>query len=326
MDPTPVDQRVLMGVPAVLTSTRLDSNGDPVDPQSAVTVSVADATGADLYSTSTGVTVGGGGSGVASVPVPAGVTARLAILTATWTETGAGVTWTSTHEVCGGFFFSLADARASDSSLADTGRYPDSAVLAKRKEVEEEAEWICDVAFVPRYRRVTVDGSGTNELLLPDNALRRIRSATIYSTIGTSPMYTTLTPDDLAALDLREDVLVTRTNYKIWDIGQGNITVEYEHGFGSPRSDMKDAALLRLRSRLNLRKTGVPDRATSFTSAEGGTYRLDLPGVYKTGIPEVDSTYARNSKRSRNDDGPVPASRTLRVDPNRYSMFHGGRH
>jgi hypothetical protein len=323
---TIADQRILRGPPATLQATFSDSVGSAADPAGPVTVTVTTAPGATLLAAAP-ASLTGSGSGDVTVALTAAQTASLGLLTAVWTDEASGSTVTSHHEIVGGFFFSLAQARASDDTLANTGKYPDATILAKRLEVEGECEYICDLAFVPRYRYVVLDGTGTTEILLPDNEVRTILSATVTVNAGTSsPTSTPLSAADLASLAY-DDSLVARTNFQSWDIGQGNIAVEYLHGLDIPPADLQDATLLRLRSRLNLRKSGTPDRATSFTSAaDGGTYRLDLPSRYKTGIPDVDATYARWSRRSTDANGPVAASRTLHFDANRSSLYHSGRH
>ena len=86
--------------------------------------------------------------------------------------------------------------------------------------------------------------------------------------------------------------------------------------------------MVRLRTVLNIPKAGLPDRTTSFTVADGGTYRLDMPGAFKTGIPSVDAAYARYSRRTTGSGATarqVPASRTLTYYPQAASMFHGRR-
>jgi hypothetical protein len=77
-------------------------------------------------------------------------------------------------------------------------------------------------------------------------------------------------------------------------------------------------------------KTGVPDRAISFQVADGGSYRLAMPGAYSTGIPEIDAVYARYSLRpttSGDGQGGItrPASRQIDYTPQRWSLFHGAR-
>ena len=93
-----------------------------------------------------------------------------------WTGmfSGSSVTETDYAEIVGGFFFDLARARSSDASLSDTVKYPTANLVTARQEVEDECEMICDRAFVPRYRRAVLDGSGTADLLLTDTALARV--------------------------------------------------------------------------------------------------------------------------------------------------------
>ncbi len=250
-------------------------------------------------------------------------------LTATWTATisGAVVVETSYVEVVGGFFFSLVEGRASDSTLADTGKYPTVDLEAKRLEVEVECEEICDRAFVPRYQRLLLDGPGTSELMLAGvNDVRAVRSVQVADQVGET--FTALTSGQLAKLAVTPDRVLLRTDGNIWPEGRSNVIVELDYGLDKPPPDLKRAAMTRFRSRLNAARSGVPERALSFTSEVGGTYRLSVPDAYTTGLPDVDAAYERYSLRSgvgSSEDGrEVPASRLISFDPQRYSLFHGG--
>ena len=125
--------------------------------------------------------------------------------------------------------------------------------------------------------------------------------------------------------------MIRRTDFVPFLDGLANIVVEVEYGLNEPPADMVTAAKLRLRQRLNLNKSGIPDRAATWTAAEGGTYQLDRASAYKTGSDVVDSVYERYSLRQRGDGegkdggGFAPASRPWDLDPQRYSMFHGPR-
>ena len=132
-------QRILRGAPGTLRATFADQDGTPVDAVGAVTVAVATADGTVVLAAGTATTHAG--VGVYEVAVTAVQTAALGELAATWTDSGNGHAVSSTHAIVGGYYFSLADARASnDGMLADAGKYPDAVVLATRQEVEEEAE------------------------------------------------------------------------------------------------------------------------------------------------------------------------------------------
>jgi hypothetical protein len=264
--------------------------------------------------------------------------AQLTVLDVTWSGTVGG-TVVIEHdqvEIVGGFLFTLAQGRASDASLADRTKYPTSALERARTEVEQECEWICAQAWVPRYRRVTLDGTGTPDVVLPDagqemrggivlQGVRAIRSAAVAPAYGQTPV--PVLGAQLAALSVRPGGVLRRTDRAVWTAGEGNVVLEYEYGNDTAPADLVRAALTRFRSRLQLGTTQIPDRAVSFTVAEMGTYRLALPDAYRTGIPEVDAAYGRYSRRVSDSGGTqaAPASRTLDYDPQFFSLHHGGR-
>lgn len=295
---------------------------DPTDSTTIVTVSIVDANGDAV--TSGNATSAGAGTGTYTFTLPAQT--ELDELTATWTGTidGAAVAEDDTVEIVGGFFFTLHAARTADSSIADTLKYSSALLASTRTEVEFECEEICAQAFVPRYRRVVLDGTGTPDLLLPDPNIRLIRAVRVAPRVDGT--FVALTTAQLAALVERGDRVLRRTDGNVWTEGYGNVVVEYEHGLNQPPPDLVRMAKIRLRSRLNLERTGIPDRAVSFSAADGGTYRLSLPDAYTTGIPDVDAVYERYSLRPKKSagGGSGAAGRSLNFDPQRYSLFHGG--
>lgn len=313
--------RIAKTAAATLSHT-FELDETPTDSTTTVTVAITDATGATVSAGN----ATHGGTGVYTYVLPG--QAALASLTVTWSATIGGtlVAETDYAEVAGGFLFSLTEARNSDSSLASADKYPTADIIAARLEVEAECETICDRAFVPRYQRVLLDGTGSNELVLGDHDIRTIRTAAIAPTTG--GVFTSLTVAELAAVATTGDSVLRRTDYKVWTEGNSNVLVEYEHGLDAPPADLKRAALTRLRSRLNLARTAIPDRAISFSVADGGTYRIAVPDAFKTGIPDVDAVYARYSLRpgagTAAGGRPVAASRQLNFDPQYNSLFHGG--
>jgi hypothetical protein len=315
--------------PATLThvfevgETATDATGN-------VSVAVTDATGASVQSGNathgtTGVyTFGLNGQ------------AALSWLDVAWSGTvaAAAVVQTDRVEVVGGFFFTLREGRDSDASLADRDKYPTTDLEAARLEVEEECETICDRAFVPRYLRVTLDGTGQSDLVLkhpePDRSVAHVRTIrSVQMAPRADETFVSFTAAELAALQVADDATLRRLDGKTFTEGFGNVVVELEYGLDGPPAELVRAALTRFRSRLNLNKTSIPDRASSFTAGDGGTFRLDMPGAYKTGLPAVDAVYARYSRRSGSGTGasgrPIPASRPLNFDPQFSSLFHGGR-
>ncbi|MFI6162245.1 hypothetical protein ACIA59_20165 [Micromonospora haikouensis] len=324
--------RVARTAAATLTHIFEGAGEDPVDAGD-VTVT---ATGPDGLVAFTGAATRDAGSGAYTYPMPA--QASLTLLDVAWSGTvdGAVVVERDQVEIVGGFLFSLRQGRDSDPSLRDTTKYPIADLTRARTEVEQECEWICDQAWVPRYRRVVLDGSGSVDLILPTGGdewrggvlmrgVRTVRAASIAPRYGQPAV--PLTGDQLAALAMRPGGMLRRSDGEVWTAGDGNVVVEYEYGADAAPADLVRAALTRFRDRLNFDKRQVPDRAVSFTVAEMGTYRLSLPDKYQTGIPEVDAAYARYSRRVSDsaDGGPAPASRTLDFDPQWHSLYHGGR-
>jgi hypothetical protein len=227
-----------------------------------------------------------GGTGQYSFPLPA--SAVLDTHTVDWSGTfgGAAVTVRDFVEHVGGFLFSLYDARNMPSPLS-ASLYSDAMLAKYRIGTEQECEDICRVAFVPRFKRRVFSGNGTPNIVTPDLMLRTLRAITVNGTPFTGP--------ELAAVGVTDSGLITLdtgwTAQGVWPRGNRNIIAEYEHGYDMPSQGISEAAVVRLRSRLTKGDTTVPYRAISFSTVEGGTYRLSTPGRYKTGIPDVDAAY-----------------------------------
>lgn len=321
--------RVAKSAPATLTHTFVVDE-TPTDAAAGVTVTITDANGTAVVTAAATVH---GATGVYTYAMAG--QALLARYSVAWTGTFSGsvVTETDYVEIVGGFFFNLADARGSDSSLTDTVKFPIASLKSTRQEVEDEVEMICDRAFVPRYRRAVLDGSGSPDVLLTDFKwaaegrsaadVRTIRSATVAPLVGQT--FVALTAGQLAALAVTADGMLRRVDGAIWTEGVQNVIVEYEYGLPAPASELVRAALVRLRDRLSIPLTGISERASSFTAVDGGTYRLDMPGAFKTGLPMVDAVYSRYSRRSGAGTGTgrsQAASRTLSYDVQTNSLFH----
>lgn len=322
-------RRVQRTAPAVLEHV-FEIGEEPTDAVGDVTVTITDAAGTEV----TAGTADHGGTGRYTFPLDG--QADLGQLTVAWAATlaGADVVQTDVVEIVGGFFFTLREARGSDQQLTDTRKYDTAALEQARLEVETECEAICDRAFVPRYARLVTDGTGENDLVLPHPGLdrtmahvRRIRSVSMAPRADRP--FTDFTSAELAALEVAGDGTLRRLDGRPFTRGFGNVIVELEYGLDAPPPDLVRAALVALRARLHIPHSSIPDRASSFTSAEGGTYRLDMPGAYKLGIPMVDAVYGRYSRRSGAGTGTtgkvVPASRPMDFDPQYSSLFHGGR-
>ncbi|MET8908384.1 hypothetical protein [Micromonospora sp. NPDC004551] len=268
--------RVLRASGATLTHTfRVGETA--TDATGAVTVAVARLDGTPVQSGA--ATHPAGQTGVYTFAL--NPVAQLDALTVTWSGTIAGAARAEQDlvEVVGGFLFEVADLRTEHQ--IDPTRYPTAVLEARRVIAEVECEDICGVAFVPRFRRVAVDSRGCRDLLLPDAEVRTVRAVSAGGTVWPLAGVTASTSGVLASTGAP------------WPAGR--VVVEYEHGLDGPPPDLIDAVMLRAFSMLGRAGAAVPQRAITWSAAEGGTYRLALPGARKTGIPDVDGPYERHT-------------------------------
>lgn len=275
---TVADQRILRGVSASLTWQPVGQDGEPAAPTGTVTVEVTRASGSAVLAA--GTATSGAGTNPRTVALTAEQVADLDLLTVTWTDGGDDSTATTLVEVVGGYYFTIAEARSADAALANDTKYPTALLVKTRQAVEEEFEAICGVAFVPRFEReITLNRK------LRWAQVGRIRAVAYWSGQGYTP-WTDLT------------YLVPSDGGRLYGLGGDRYRVDYEHGYERPPAEIKAAAITRLRHRASAALTGIPDRATSFSVAEGGTYSLDSAGPVKTGIADVDAALHRHMERS----------------------------
>ncbi len=280
------DQQILRGAPGTLSWQYLDADGEPADPGT-VTVGVTRADGTVLVAA--GQTTVGSGEDPRTFTLTPAQTAQLDLLAVTWTRAADSTTFPTVVEIVGGYYFTLAQARASDPALADDTKFPNVDLIRCRREIEDEFERICEVAFVPRYRRHLIDGVGGDRLLLPVGRPRRVVAIGDRASDGSS---TAWTADQIEAIGVDgHGVIVSPA--RSFPSGSLSVVVAWEHGYDRPPPDVRQAALLRLRHRLTRPRTAVPDRAQTF-QVEGGTvYRLDSASRTHTGIPDVDAVLDR---------------------------------
>lgn len=277
------DQQVLRGVSATLSRQSTDSDGNPAAPAGTVTIGVVDAAGNTVVAS--GTATSGTGTAPRTYTLTAEQTSDLNLLTATWTDSGGG-TFTTTVEIVGGYFFTVAEARAAAPAMTDDTNFPTDKIIEARRAIEEEFELICGRAFVPRFRRQMIWPYRSGRVLLDQRYVRRIRGIAQVATDGTETPWTST---ELGQLVLDGSWLLTRTGYGYMT----ETVVTYEHGYDQPPAEIKRAAFMRLRYLVSKPSSGIPDRATTFTITEGGTYSLSMPGAYKTGQPDVDAILGR---------------------------------
>lgn len=283
------DQRILRGVASTLTWRPVGGDGEAAEPAGDVTVGIVNSAGETVVVPATATS--GEGSEPRTYTLSAANNTDLDLLTVTWTDGGDSSAHTTLVEVVGGFFFTIAEARAADPNLAKDDKFPTPALVEARRQVEEEFEQICDLAFVPRFRVDRVAGHGRTWALLEQPHVRRVRSITELDT-GTTT--TPWTEDDLLSVDLGPACRISSRAGKTFAC---DVAVAYEHGYDRPPAEVKRAAIQRLRYFAAQPSTGIPDRATSFSVAEGGSYRLDTAKAYKTGVPDIDAVLGRWSER-----------------------------
>lgn len=265
-------QRILQGAAATLRYTPMDSDGGPAPAGADTTVTVLRADGTALVPE----TATGGTATERTLALTEAQTGLLDHLSAVWTD-GAKVGQTSI-EVVGGYYFSAGEARSTDASMEDPGKVVHDDLLAARQEVEVEFERICEVAFVPRFARVTLPAR--SPLVLPHKRIRRLRSVVSDGVA--------LSAEAVAGLTYEAGIVPYHG---------GQVTVEYEHGYDAPPADVRRAAITRLRHRVFASRSGIPDRATSFALSEGGTFALSTPGKHRTGVPDIDAVLERYAER-----------------------------
>jgi hypothetical protein len=174
-----------------------------------------------------------------------------------WEGTFGGVVQrqTSFVEVVGGYVVSLADL-AAESGL--TTKTP--AQLAEARQwFEDRAEDFCGVAFVPRYARDVLNGSGSRKI-----ELRHARPRTIISAKFDGAAQTTTT------WDLYEAGYIVASGP--FPSGFRNVEIIYEHGYDSAPSDIRDAALTAIRSNVLADSSGgggIPAGVTSLITDAG---------------------------------------------------------
>jgi hypothetical protein len=221
-----------------------------------------------------------GTGGAFSYPLLAAHTATLDILTAAWTSSVGTVT--TIVEIVGGFLFSVAEARAVKP--LDQTTYTTAMITATRTLVEQALEDACGVAFVPRYKRETVTGTGSTRMVLSQPRVTAVRSITAD---GAAITYVATGASNASGVIYYPSGFARDTAY----------TVSYEHGEPSPPLPAKQAALALAKKFL---LSGPVDDRTTTMSTEDGTYILSTPGLRGAiwGVPVADSFAAQYSQRA----------------------------
>lgn len=263
-------RRIPASVATDVTVTFVDGDGVAEESTGTVTCALVDGAGAAV-SSGNATSLGGGRYGYTVD------TADLDVYTATFSGAFSGDAARSastTFEVVGSIPLSVADVRGSDEDLADIVKYPGDEVLAEMQAAWDVMEQGMSVAMVPRGARRTMDGNGSQELVVPELRLRSVVAATV----------------DGSAVDV-SDVVAKDSgaiyNPSGWPSGHGNVALHYTHGWDAPPDPVVRALRLLTIDRLVTRAT--PSRATSL-STDVGAFRLTIAGRDGwTGLPDVDA-------------------------------------
>lgn len=267
-----------------------DFNGDLQDATGTVTVTITNSAGTTV--TSGSATKPTDTTGQYEFTLTPSHTANLDTYTATWSGTVSAQvnTWTTQFEVVGGFYFSVGEARTFDQGvLSGTNDYPTQDIINGREQVEQRIEQITGVSWVPRGKRLTINGLGTDILHLPGLYPRRVVSLAVTDSSGTVDTYDSTELADLVLYDWGQ---LSRKTLGTFLSGSRNVNILFEYGHDSPPEPLKRAALMMLRH--SLVPSNIEDRAISF-SDEMGTRQLSVANSDRrrwTGIPDIDSILA----------------------------------
>lgn len=268
--------RVLQNTPATISETWYQ--GDAIADPGAVTVTVTRDDGTQLAT-------GSAAPGTSPLPTQARTfqltathTSLLDYLTVTWQSATLG-SLTTRIEVVGDFLFTIADMR---KRLPDATLYPSDDIAAARTWAETEIENACGIAFVPRYGRETLNGSGAQRLEPKWPRIRTLRGAVVDGV----PMSTA----DLAGVVVELERFLTRP-YGYWRPWVSNVLIRYEHGLDSPPPGITAAAIELARYKLiNDAGQATIDPRADRVITEDGTITLGLAGINgRFGIPTVDA-------------------------------------
>jgi len=283
--------RVLKTAQALLSHT-FYANEVPTSASGPVTYNVTRLDGSALVPPVSGTaTLGDPGDYNFSKPGYANLDTHVVAWTGTWG--GSATTVYDFVEVVGDFLFGIAALRAMKPPLS-TVTYPLAELRDARIEAEQEVERITNRGWVPRFTRVKVNGSSTPYLFIPNLDPRVVRFASVAQRAGAT--FTPLSQGSLDAVAPVDGGILVRDDGQIWPQGYQNVILEYEYGEDGPPADLQRMVMRRCRYLLNSSQSSIPARTLSYSTQDGGIYRLSQPTADKTGIGDVDAVYERYTK------------------------------
>lgn len=288
MDARAHDYRFVVGADLVLGYSEVDAYGDPAAAGTAPTISVTRLSDGAAVAATVAAPLDSDAAQTYTATIAAAANTAVDVLVAVWTSGDSGVTRTETVNVVSRAYFPLdlageAGFRISGDLSVERRRWA-------RLNAEHEAELITGRAFVPQFRQdLDVIGSGSAEQLFPVAPVASLLAVVELDSDGITD--TTWTAGELANVDLGGTSGIVRRFGDTWAPVRHRIN--YLHGYGAPPPDIVEAVMRRYVHYLSKPGSGVADRALSYTTEDGVSYRLSIPSRERTGDPEVDAIYAR---------------------------------
>jgi len=127
-------------------------------------------------------------------------------------------------------YFTVAEFRAEESSVADATNYPDARLTQARDMAEQWFEDAANVAFEPRSATETLSGNGETVLFVSHN---KVRTLTTAVDLGVA----------INVAGVRKAGLRSFYRAEGWLEGIANLTVTYTHGFDAPPKQVRNVVM-----------------------------------------------------------------------------------
>jgi hypothetical protein len=270
--------RVFARTPAVIRWQPPDEYGEPDTASGTPTALVTRADGTAVTPVTIGIV-----AGVVELTLTVTQTATVDRLSVVWLLDGV-VRGSTTVDVVGRPYVTVAEVRALEPSLSDTAANTDADLRRARDEVEAMVERAANhaLSFVPRFDTAVIQyGTYSSRIVLPHYFIRDVQWARSWDSSGT---WSTI--DISAGVTYDNGYPVLNTGW--WP--RARVEVGYEHGLEAPDDELKRAIVAAVRRQAKRASSPIDSRAMSTTSPMGETQRFPTPGLgpWITGLPEVD--------------------------------------
>jgi hypothetical protein len=215
----------------------------------------------------------------------------VASLTVEWAGEWAGVAQQieTAVEIVGSQLFTVAQLRDFDDRKLASTTYSDDLLAAKRDEITDFFEQVCNVSFIRRYSRDLIAGEYRRTAYLMRRRPVKLLTVEINGQA--------LTSDEITEIVLYDSGKIERQGpFPYNPVNGRNVIVGYEYGWPVPPARVVTAALVL--ARYELTTSDIGDRTLS-VSNDLGVVRLSVPGEkYPTGIPVVDAELSQYDETS----------------------------